>query len=73
MTPIKLLLLVGTSIYTVDYAGRTSLVSVSPSTGVAQWVLNGLAEYHHVPARIHEDDLLPGPMLDVKALETLAV
>lgn len=60
MTPIKYLLLAGTSIYTVDHSGQSRLISVSPNQGDAAWLANGLAAYHQVPIHTYDGDSVPG-------------
>lgn len=60
MTPIKYLLLVGTSTYTVDFAGTTRLIAVSPNPFDARFVAEGLGQYHGVPVRTYVHDSLPG-------------
>lgn len=66
MTPIKYLLLVGTSIYTVDHAGGSRLISVSPNTIDANWLANSLANYAGVEVRTYPDDAISGTRLPVE-------
>lgn len=48
MTPIKAIVVVGTAIYTEDWAGLRELQCVGASPEKAEWVAAGLSKYHKV-------------------------
>lgn len=59
MTPIKLILLAGTAVHTVDHADQARLIAVAPTPTDAEWLANSLAMAHEVDVRRHVLDSLP--------------
>lgn len=51
MTPIQYILVVGVSVFTVDFANLRQPVATCPDVEGALWLGNSLAAYHSVPLR----------------------
>lgn len=68
-TPLQYLLLVGNSVYTVDFAGTLRLLTMSPSRELAESVITSLANYHQVQAKVSNMDEIDGITLEELAGE----